>query len=335
MGRVAATAVAAGLLCAVIALAAKGEPAPSAVARVLPPHYRLLLTEVAEGGRLHVARYGNPRDEAADGPLSVYSVRGSKKPPHEYAPDLYPGDRRTTVRGHEAVLRTLTDEGQAYARELVWRERADLVVAVEADFPLRGRTLRRVAEHVRTVGEPAWARLYLQTSYAARIGHVRKGMRRVRVERGAFDGQVWTLYALVPPHFPLSRDDLRVSCFELRYRRGRGHGDNCGAVPNWQRVGGEIFVFGAVARSVKAVRIRPLQGHAFELKVRTLRIERGPRVRYFATPLSEGTCAVVVVPARHPRAEGDVAAPIRGRDQRRCARASGAASARGQTGARP
>jgi hypothetical protein len=321
MVRVVAAGVALAALCAVVALASRGERAPSAVARPLPQHYRLRLTEVSEPGAIHVARYGKPGGDPADAPLSVYSIRGDR-PPYEFAPHLHRGDRRTVVRGRGAVARMLTDEGRPYARELVWRERPDLVVAVTANFPLRKRTLRRVANGLRIIDQRAWARLHMQTSYAALIGHVTKHMRRAPVKRGRFGGHIWTLYALIPRHFPLSRNDLRVSCFELRYRRRRGHGDNCGLLPNWQRVGGGIFVFGAIPRRLKRVRVRPLQGHAFDLTVRTVRARRGPRVRYFATRLPQGACAVAITPANRPNAEGSVAAPIRGPDWRRCAHAA-------------
>jgi hypothetical protein len=309
---------------AVVALAAGGHGAPpSAVARALPAHYRLVLTETFEGDRIHVARYGRQESgDPGDAPLSIYSVRGRRRPPFEYSPEARQGDRATTVRGHPAVLRALDDQGGTFAHELIWRERADLVVAVEAVKPLGPKTLRRVAQHVRIVGRPAWARLYRQTSYRAQIGHVTRYMRHVRVARGTSDRHRWKLFALVPPHFPLSRDDLRVACYELRYRKRRTHGDGCGLVPSWRRLRGTVFTFGAVPGRVKHVRIRPDQGHAFDIRIPTVAIRRGPRVRYFATPLPERACAVVITPVRHPNAEGAIAAPISGRDQRRCARDS-------------
>jgi hypothetical protein len=316
---VGAAAVAA-VACVVVAGAAgSGTSAPSAVAGVLPHGYRLLLTEVSDHGRLHVASYGG-RGAAADpydAPLRVQSFRG-RRPAHVLDPQ--PGDRAITVRGHPAVMRKLTDEGGVYARELAWRERPRLVVVVEGDLVVGRRALRRVAEGVRIVGQRRWARLYLQTSGPAQIGHVRKGLRRVRVKRGAVEDHRWSFFALIPPHFPLSRDDLRVSCFELRYRGRRRRGENCGLLPNWQRLGGASFVFGAEPRRIRRLRIRPWQGHAFDLTVRTVRARRGPRVRYFATPLPEGTCAVHLTPASHPHAEGAIVAPTHGRDWRRCRR---------------
>ena len=310
------------VVACVLATAAgsSGVPSPSAVAGVLPGHYRLLLTEVGEHGRLHIASYGGRRAEADryDAPLSVHSFRGSR-PPHPYVGDPGVGDRATTVRGHPAFMRTLSDEGLVYARELIWRERPNLTIVVEADLVVSRRTLRRVAEGVRIIGRRAWARLYAQTSGAAQIGRVSKNMRRVRVKRGVVEDRRWRFFALIPPHFPLSRDDRRVSCFELRYRHHRGHGDNCGLTPSWQRIGGEVFTFGAVPRAVRHLLIRPYGGRAFKLRTRTVASRRGPRVRYFAVPLPEHACAVVIRRAKRPHEEGSIAAPIRGRDQRRCA----------------
>src|SRR3954451_4759961 len=174
-------APAGAVLCAVAALGAGDNPTPSAVARALPAHYRLVLTEVFDHGRLHVAHYARPGGDPGDAPLSIYSVRGHRKPSYEYSPDPQPGDRATTVRGHPAVLRRLEDEGHFFARELVWRERSDLVVAAFALRWIGTQRLRRVAEHVRVVGQPAWARLYLQTSYLAQIGRPTKSMRHARV----------------------------------------------------------------------------------------------------------------------------------------------------------
>ena len=288
--------------------AAPGESsdAPSAVGGVLPRGYRLLLTEKTGHGAVHVARYGKPGIEPGDAPLSVTSLRGGDDPASAS------GDEHTTVRGHPAILRTLTDEGRAYAKELTWRERPDLVIAVDADFGAAARKLAEVAEGVRVIDQPAWALLHEQTSYAAIIGHVSPSLERVRVMRGRADGRRWTLSALVPPHFPLSRDDLRVSCHELTYRGRRGHGTDCGTVPNWQRVGGTIFVFGAVSQPRRRVRVRSVQGSGRGLTVPTRAARRGPRVRYYATPLPEGACAVSV--------DGAVTGPIRGPDHRRCAR---------------
>jgi hypothetical protein len=312
-----AVAVAFAAVCAVDATAGDDQKPPTAVAGYLPKSYRLLLTE--SYGARHVARYGTPRVHGTDGPLVVTSVRGRGKPPYEHSPSRHPGDRRTTVRGRPAVIRKLTDEGRTYARELIWRERRDLVVAVDAAIPTRKRKLRRVAEHIRILDQRAWARLHSQTSYEAQAGRVTRDMPRLRVKRGRLRGRSWNLFALIPPHFPLSRDDLRASCVELRYRRHRGHGDYCGELPNWQRVGGAIFVFGETERRVKHLRIRPDEGHAFDLRVRTARAPHGPHVRYFAVPLPEGTCGVHITPAAHPHAEGTIAMPTRGPDHRRCA----------------
>jgi len=298
--------------------------APSAVARTLPTGYRLLLTAEYEHGAVHVAHYGKRGTEPADAPLTIASVRGGRNPAnHDYDYEPHRGDGSTTVRGHPAILRTLTDEDQPYARELVWKERPGLVVAVTADFPVRKRKLPEVAEGVRIIDQPAWASLHMQTSYAAIIGHVTRDLRRLHVKRGRIGGHRWTLFALIPRHYPLSRDDLRVSCYELSYRGRHRNGLDCGPGPNWRRVGGRIFVFGATSLPLRHVRIRPWRGTGLDLTIRTVLARRGPRVRYYATPLPEGICAVSVSGPREAARNGSVAAPIRGRDAHRCAHASG------------
>src|SRR4051812_46874151 len=286
--------VAAAVAGALAALASgSGTPAaPSAIAgHGLPPRYRIVLTEAGEHGQLHVASYARSTSgDVYDASLRVQSFRETGDPEHEL--DAQDGDRATTVRGRPAVLRTLTDEEQPYAHQLVWRERPDLVVSVTADFVVDKRTLRRVAEGVRVIDQPAWQRLFSQTSGSAQIGHVSRMMRQVRVEHGTVGGHRWTLHALIPPHFPLSRDDRRASCFELRFRHRRGHGDSCGLTENWQRVGGRIFVFGALYRPARHLVIRTTSGPPYRVRTRTVSIRRGPRVNYFAVPLPSHACAV-------------------------------------------
>jgi hypothetical protein len=309
--------IAVAVMCAgvgaVRAAAERHSDAPSAVAGALPHSYRLMLTEESAHGTVHVARYGKPGTEPGDAPLAVTSVRNGA------SDDPQPADRPATVRGHAAVLRTLTDEDKSYAKELVWQERSDLLVEVTADLPASEQRLAEIAEQVRVIDQPGWALLHKQTSYAAIIGRVTPDLERVRVLRGRAGGHRWALSALIPPHFPLSRDDLRASCEELTYSGQRGHGTDCGLAPNWQRVGGRIFVFGAVPRTLRRVRIRAYQGGGLDLMVSARPARRGPRVRYFAAPLPEGSCAVVVSGLHAPLDDGAVAAPLYGADQRRCA----------------
>lgn len=320
VGGVSVAAAAAGVLAALASGSGTTAP-PSAIAgRALPGHYRLLLTETSDHGRDHVARYGPPSlSDWYDGPLAVESFRVTGNPQHEL--DAQDGDRATTVRGHPAAMRTLTDEEQPYARELVWRERPDLVVSVTGDFVVHKAALRRVAENVQIIGQGAWARLFEQTSSSAQIGHVSSKMRRLRVERGTVGGHRWTLFALIPPHFPLSRDDRRAACFELRFRGRRGHGPDCGVIDNWQRIGGTVFLFGAVPPSIRHLVIRPTMGHGFEIRTRTVAPRRGPRARYYATALPDQACAVIIARGTDAHGDGfDVAGPVEGRHHRRCAR---------------
>jgi hypothetical protein len=316
-----AAVVAAAVIGVVVAASAHAPPAPTAVARVLPKGFRLLETGEYHHGALRVANYGRRgRVGPGEGPVTVLSVRGRRRPPVGYRVTPEGDDRQTTVRGHRAVLRTLNEDDQDYAHELLWRERRDLVVVVDANVPLRVRKLRAIDEHVQLLDRRTWARLHMQTSYAAQTGRASADMPRVRVRRERLGRRRWTLYALIPPGYPLSRDDLRVSCTEVSYRDRRRFGEYCGTLPNWRRVGGAIFVFGEVGPHVKHVRIRPLEGHAFDLRVRTARARRGPRVRYFAAPLPAGSCDVIIRRAGHPHEEGVVAGPQHGRDAHRCGR---------------
>lgn len=311
----------AGAGCGARAVAG-GSSAPTAVAGALPGGFRLLSTGGADGDAVHSAVYGRRGTDEAAGRVLIESVRGPADPKAAGAdPEVRPGEQSTTVRGRPAVLRTLTDEQRPYAKQLVWREQPDLVVSVTADDPIGAVELSSVAHGVLLIPQSAWTLLLEQSSLAAQIGRVTRDEQRVPAAAGTLGGRPWTLFALIPAHFPLSADDLRVSCYQLIYRHRRGHGSGCGPRPNWQRVGGRVFVFGAT--QLRHVRVRPFRGRGFDLTVSTRRLGAGPPVRYYATPLPPNACAVSVSAPGQAQSDGSGAGPISGRDERRCAHAFG------------
>src|SRR5438105_14178246 len=82
-------------------------------------------------------------------------------------------------------------------------------------------------------------------------------MRPVRVTSGISHGDRWKLYVLIPPGYPLSRNDLRPACTELVYRGVKGRGEFCDG--NCQRVAGKLCIFGPVDRSERRLRVEGLR----------------------------------------------------------------------------
>src|SRR5437588_1330389 len=294
-----------------------------AVATKLPRHYRLVESAANSNAPDEVcyADVSNPRIDAhdCDGSLTVFTLRPSDSggnvccstgPPHP-----------VTIHGHKAIWTWQSDQGERFARQVVWSPRAGLRVAVLAGWRLPLREFLKVARHIRVLKGRAWLLLLRQTSAAAQEGRFERGMRRVRVTSGISHGDRWKLYVLIPPGYPLSTNDLRPACTELVYRGVKGRGEFCNG--NWQRVAGKLFAFGPVDRSWRRIRVADTRDRTLATG-RAYRAHGWTRDRFFAVKLPTRTCAVFVFNALDRRSDSVLAAPpVYSRDDRRCRRRAG------------
>ncbi len=168
----------------------------------------------------HASSYSKtPTGDTSDAPLQVDSIAASVP---------LPKGRAVTVRGHRAVLSTLTDEDRPYGVSLTWHERAGLTIIVSALEGVSLADAQLVAAHVRPVSPDTWRRLGIAADY---IGRATPDMTRVPVTSGHIGGHQWTLTALLPPHYPVLAVDRRFACYELAYRGRRSTGSACWATP--------------------------------------------------------------------------------------------------------
>jgi hypothetical protein len=288
-----------------------------AVAGALPPHYRLTRSERLPHGLDRTAY--NRKQLHDDEPLQIDNVRPGN-PDFDRPPRPETGDESTTVRGHPATLSPVSDEGTVFAHELEWKERPDLKVVVQADDSLGTRWLRTVAENIRVVGKKEWTRLYTMTSAKGQIGHPSKSMRRVPVIRRTLNARPYTLTALIPPHYPLGPEDRRVSCVQLAYNGARRYGFNCGGGATYARVGGRLFAFGAFDAHARRLRIASFpHTPKVDVTTKTASAHTGPAVRYFAAPLPNYACSILVAEyGKNAERYGDPTGPLDGPDYRRC-----------------
>ena len=228
--------------------------------------------------------------------------------------------RTVRVRGHDATVSTLTDEGQAYGFEVVWNERDDLRIAVEgSNGPTESETLQ-VANDVRGISEADWQRLVRELSVDTHIGRVDPSARSVDVVHGDAGGAEYVLTALVPGDYPLGPDDHRLDCFRMMFN-GVVAKDECPGHPIWERVAGQLFVYGDVDASVSAVRISPSAGSSFEpFTVDTFAAPTGPPARFYVGALPDNACAISVDDAAGARRAGGPTGPLveAGDDYGRC-----------------
>jgi hypothetical protein len=218
--------------------------------------------------------------------------------------------RPVQVRGHDATLSTLTDEGDEYGFEVVWNERPDLRLAVEgSNGPSQADTLA-VAEDVRGISETDWQRLVRELSLDTHVGRVDPTSTAEDVVRGSTSGADYVLTVLVPGGYPLGPEDRRLDCFRLSYG-GVTTKDQCPGHPIWERVGGQLFVFGDVPPGIDQVRVSPSYGSSFAaLTVDSLAAPFGPATRFYVAALPEGACAVSVDDANGQQRDPGITGPL-------------------------
>jgi len=114
------------------------------VAGHLPEGFTIVSADES-GGRRSVG-YAPARD-------TEYQVLVSSSSPAAARPLNGRDSRRVKVRGHDAILVTLTDEGHPYGVAVAWDERPDLHIAVEgSNGPTEAGTLA-VAEDVHSISD--------------------------------------------------------------------------------------------------------------------------------------------------------------------------------------
>ena len=265
--------------------AAVAADARAVVAGHLPDGYVMVRAADDQGGR--VVDYA----PAADG---EWRLRIVAAPP---AAATEPGgrdERQVEVRGHEATLVALTDEGREYGVGLAWDERPDLRIQVLGANGPSVEEVVAVAEDVRSVPEDEWQRLLTAFSPDTHVGRPDPAATPVEAMRGSVDGDEYVLTALVPGGYPVGPDDQRLSCFRLTYR-GETTPDHCPGHPIWARIEGRLLLFGDVGADVPAVRIRDRSGAGFApFTVDTTPAPTGPPIAFYVAPLPEGACSVSV-----------------------------------------
>jgi hypothetical protein len=230
-----------------------------------------------------VTLYGQAMRDVDDAPLSLTVTLKAE-----------PIVANTAVQGQPAELADLTDEGQVYGRQVRWVE-SGVTLDLALDAGADARVLQ-LAESVQAVSPERWHALRVATGPT----RLSKRMRRVRVQHG--------LTVRLPEGFPVAPEDRRAACVELRHRGQRR--TVCDEVAAWRRVGGTVYVFGALPPSVRHVRVA---GH----RIATRHARGYPLARFYAVALPTDTCTVTVRGAGAPVRTGPAAGGPEA-DRRRC-----------------
>lgn len=243
-----------------------------------PPGYELLLAKQYEDRQ--VLYYGPDAGDVFDAPVTLEA--------HTRSPYPAPPAPDTTVHGRPAAFEPLTDDGRVYGRSLRWIEPSGVTLVLGVDGRPSEPMLRAVAESVRLESPERWRALQIATRFPPSTKRLPKGMKRVVVRRT----RAYTLTALLPPGFPVAPEDRRRACYRLARGGERSYGYGCGDPTSWGRVGGRLFVFGAVAPRVKRVRIMGERG--VDVTVRTARARGYPLAAFYVAALPDRACQVDV-----------------------------------------
>jgi hypothetical protein len=279
-------------------LAASSSPVTGTfwIAGAVPDGYHLVMAHDSPSPHeRHSSAYRNVDTDPFDAELTIDTFPSG-------SPELqqYSRGSSTSVRGHPAILSTLTDEGHSYGIAFEWEERSGVTIVVRAAEPLTEADGRLVAEGVQPIDDDTWHKLVITTDpVAVHDGRVTPDMRRVPAATGVVGGDEWTLTALIPPGYPLLPDDRRAACFELAFRGETTNGTSCVGHPSVMRLGGQLFAMGEVPDDVPQVRITSDAGDPSD--VDTEAAAGWDATRFWVAPLPDHSCLVTVQPTTGTR----------------------------------
>lgn len=220
----------------------------------------------------------------------------------ELAPMIHP-PVETEVRGHRALLGTLTDEGRVYGYQLMWDERPDLRITItdsrysaDSEPMATPDTVMELTGHLCGLTEAEWQARTVGLSADSHVGPVDPASTVVEAGRGEIDGDKWVLEAYVPPGYPLGDFDERLPCLALTFR-GESSGVQCDFLPVWSHLGGQELVFGAAPAEFDEVVLQPAsdrRGFAPFTVATTDELDVVGQ-RYFVTAMPAGACETHVV----------------------------------------
>jgi hypothetical protein len=267
----------AGIAGTTAATAGGAASAPHYVATYLPPGHRFS----------HADEYGHGESFVGYRDLGVWTH------PDSFSIATTQG-HEIVVRGHRGYIAHYIDEDVAYGRVVVWEERPHVWIEVGTGGAISRRRLLKVAEGVRAAGRGEWKRLLLESEGPPSVADLPRGRPSKVVLSGHARGHRWTLRALIPRGFPLDRNDRRIPCYELRYRRARSYGFDCAEVTSWWVLKGQVFVFGQFHSSARSVWVTPLGERHPRVHGRVGSVAPVQKWSFYVVPMPRSTCHVQV-----------------------------------------
>ena len=160
------------------------------------------------------------------------------------------------VRGHEACESPNHDDGSQFGSIVTWNERDDLHIEVSVYTPALPSDARSIALHIAESLRPI-------TATAARtlvamsqlLDPTDPAASRFEAASGRIGLDIWTVTAIIPVGYPLTPDDHRLPCTELKFRGERQHAcaSDGGSGSGLVEISGHVFAYGAVREHIEEV----------------------------------------------------------------------------------
>lgn len=182
-----------------------------------------------------------------DGQLSI--ITSNQGP----GPAGIPGAEEVTLHGRTGYLLPLADDGVTYGLMVLWPDDQQRWIMLQWGESVADDDVLAVAAGARAVDADEWAALNRTLGSAATVlGEVPDAVEEIVAEGSSSAGTSYQLVALVPPDYPLSENDRRLTCFRLDVGGQPGE-RRCNRHGWWTRIDGTTIVHGPVDTEASGV----------------------------------------------------------------------------------
>jgi hypothetical protein len=213
----------------------------------LPEGFIPAVVQDLDGGRVVVYQHESDPNDRFDGPLRIMTLADGP------GPEGIPGADEVTLHGRTGYLFPLGDDGVIYGTTVMWPDDQQRWVMLMWGETVSDDEVLDVAAGARAASAEEWAELDRTLGSASTIGgEVPDAIEEVVAQGSSADGTPYQLVALVPPDYPLTETDRRLTCFRLDVG-GETGSRCCDSHGWWTRFGGSTLVHGPVSADAAEV----------------------------------------------------------------------------------
>jgi len=213
----------------------------------LPDGFAPAVVQDGADSRAVIYQRQSDSGDVFDGQLSIMT---SNQGP---GPEGIPGAEEVTLHGRTGYLLPLADDGVTYGLMVLWPDDQQRWIMLQWGERVADDDVLAVAAGARAAGADEWAALNRALGSAATVlGEVPDAVEEVVAEGSSSAGTAYQLVTLVPPDYPLSDNDRRLTCFRLDVGGQPGE-RRCNSHGWWTRIDETTVVHGPVDTEASGV----------------------------------------------------------------------------------